>query len=155
MMKFIAFVCFASLLSSQVLAMEGIVECKYIKAPLPSITENNQCEVNPCTINNGDIVESTTTFTTPETSTLTYNVDAYLGTFKIPVEFVPEEEKDACKGLISGSCPAKAGDVVTHRVTLPVDAPMEATIHMEAYVTDENKQPIFCYRSTVTVVDNV
>lgn len=86
-------------------------------------------------------------------TSLTYNVDAYLGSFKIPIEFVPADQKDACKGLTSGTCPVKEGDVVTHKVNLPVEAPMEATIHMEAYVTDQNKKAIFCYRTTVTVKD--
>lgn len=47
------------------------------------------------------------------------------------------------------------GDVVTHTVKLPVEAPYEATISMEAYVTDQNKKALFCYRTTVTVKDVV
>ncbi|XP_063704527.1 uncharacterized protein LOC134833916 [Culicoides brevitarsis] len=148
---FKATILLVTLFVASAFGMEGIKECKYINAPLPMETSNSLCEKNPCTITNGASVETTTTFKTTASSSLKYNVDAYLGSFKIPIDFVPAEDQDACKGLTSGKCPVKDGDVVTHQIKLPVEAPMEATISMEAYVTDENKKALFCYRTQITV----
>lgn len=68
------------------------------------------------------------------------------------MDFVPDNQKDVCKSLSDGKCPVKDGDVVTHKTKLPIEAPFEeVTIAMESYITDENKKPLFCYRTTVTV----
>lgn len=92
--------------------------------------------------------------TDERTSSLRYKVDAYLGSFKIPIDFVPSDKRDACQegALIKGGCPTLPGEVLIHQIELPVDAPYDGmTISMEAYMIDEASNPIFCYRSTVTV----
>lgn len=132
------------------------------------------CKVNPCTINNGDTIGSTarfriskskiaykqlfliflSSFSANSTKTLTYRIDAWLGSFKIPLDFVPSNKRDACQSLQApSSCPADFGSILTHEIELPVEAPYEdITIHMEAQMIDEYNVPIFCYRTTVTVL---
>lgn len=80
-----------------------------------------------------------------------YNVDAYLGPIKIPINIVHEDQRHACKWLVVGSCPLEKGAVITHKVKWSVGVPIQAVVDMEFYIRSRNLKPSFCYRSTFQI----
>lgn len=67
----------------------------------------------------------------------------------IPFDF-PEDVKDGCRGLVSGSCPLSAGEEFTWRLDWTWDPSEEleigTTFETEFRLVDENDTVTTCFR---------
>ena len=64
----------------------------------------------------------------------------------------PLEDPDACKGLLDSKCPVEAGNPVTYRLGITVDAPIVGvTIDIMFILEDSSGKAAVCYKYAQSV----
>lgn len=75
-----------------------------------------------------------------------------LGSFPIPLDF-PEEDRNACNGLIGSKCPIQGGVPLRYGIGIFVNTPiLGVTVDIQFRITDDNGEMVVCYEYSQTIV---
>ncbi|KOC59746.1 Epididymal secretory protein E1 [Habropoda laboriosa] len=120
--------------------------------PGPNSVEILGCKTLPCNLKRGTIVEGSIVFTaSASTKTLRPDVDVQLGNMHVKYPF---PEQNACKGLVSGSCPLEKGEVSTYFMRMPIErAYPKIGLTIQFALVDEHNNYQMCFKIPAKVVD--
>ena len=84
-------------------------------------------------------------------TSMTAVVRAFMGIIEIPYD-LPPEAADGCSNLIAGACPVTAGEEVSYRLQMAVDAPINnIPVTIEGSMYDETNTLIACFSMDTTI----
>ncbi|XP_050085209.1 NPC intracellular cholesterol transporter 2-like [Anopheles aquasalis] len=122
-------------------------------APIPQDVRVVGCTVEPCIIPIGGMVDMDCDFISPRASaTVGAALRIFLGDFQVPYE-LPPDQRNACNFFEAGSCPVTQGEFINYHLSTPAAAPFAGiTVDLELQLSDDSGAPLFCFRSSATII---
>ncbi|KAL1384636.1 hypothetical protein pipiens_013017 [Culex pipiens pipiens] len=122
-------------------------------APVPQEVRVLDCVQEPCVIPMGGMVDMDLDFIADRASaTVEATLDIFLGNFRVPYD-LPVEQRNACNFFKGRGCPIQAGEFINYHLSTPASAPFaDVTVDLRLQLTAADGSPLFCFRSSATIV---
>ncbi|XP_062540101.1 NPC intracellular cholesterol transporter 2-like [Armigeres subalbatus] len=122
-------------------------------APVPLEVRVIDCYEEPCVIPLGGMVDMDLDFIPDrDSATVEAALNIFLGNFRVPYD-LPEDQRDACNFFAGRGCPISQGEKINYHLSTPASAPFAGvTVDLELQLTGDNDEPLFCFRSSATII---